>query len=142
MQARIDPIAMVDDDVDDRMMVSRALASLDPPIRLLEFDGAEDFLDYLASEEGRSDMGRPALVLLDLNMPRLDGWEVLRRMKLSKDRADIPVIVFTGSESPVDIQSSYAQGAASFITKPKSYKDLVEALRLATAYWSVLVSLP
>lgn len=136
------PVVMVDDDPDDRLMARRGLAASTLPGPFLEFSDGDLFLDYLASDEGASDKGRPGLVLLDLNMPRLDGWEVLRRMKLSDRWRTIPVVVLTTSQRETDVLSSYRLGAASFITKPMTYKELVEAFDVIAAYWLSVATMP
>ena len=136
------PIVMVDDDADDRLMVRRSMEDTELPGPFLEFKDGDAFLAYLESPEGADEHGRPGLVLLDLNMPRLDGWEVLRRMKLSERWRSIPVVVLTTSDRDTDVMSSYKFGACSFITKPASYAELAAKFGTIATYWFDVATLP
>lgn len=139
------PILVADDDLDDCMMIREALAES----RLLNeinfvHDG-EQMLDYLAgkwklSTEGRSQM--PGLILLDLNMPKMDGREVLQALKNTPHLHQIPVIVLTTSEAEEDIIRSYNLGANSFITKPVEFDSLVRIMQDLGRYWFEIVELP
>jgi len=104
-----------------------------------------------AASDGRAalDLLRPAasdgwvpdLILLDLNMPRMDGREFLVEMKKDPQLAAIPIVVMTTSDSPQDIESSYARGAAGFLTKPLEVEALFESVRRVEEYWFETVRL-
>ena len=143
--ARPITILIADDDADDRMMASEALeeSRLANDLRFVE-DG-EELLDYLYhrgrfSAEGESP--RPGLILLDLNMPRMDGREALREIKSDPSLRSIPVVVLTTSQAEEDIYRTYDLGVNSFITKPVQFEGLVEVMRTLGKYWFEIVELP
>ncbi|MEQ1855716.1 MAG: response regulator [Longimicrobiales bacterium] len=139
-------ILVCDDDEDDRMLTKEALeqAHVSNAIRFVE-DG-EQLLDYLyqrgayAGETGNAP--RPGLILLDLNMPKMDGREALRAIKDDKTLRDIPVVVLSTSRLDEDIVRSYKLGVNSFISKPVSFSGLVEAMNVLGRYWLEIVELP
>ncbi len=139
-------ILICDDDEDDRMLTQQALeqAHIANDLRFVE-DG-EDLLDYLhqrrkyAGENGLAP--RPGLILLDLNMPKVDGREALKAIKSDTDLRDIPVVVLSTSSLDVDIVKSYQLGVNSFITKPVTFTGLVEAMHVLGRYWLEIVELP
>jgi CheY-like chemotaxis protein len=105
-------------------------------------DGREAF-DYLRRQGPRfADAPRPDLILLDLNMPRMDGREFLAAIKLEKDFSSIPVVVLTTSEVERDVIASYHLGAAGYITKPVDLQRFMAAIRDLGDYWFDLVRLP
>jgi len=137
-------ILVVDDDHLDRVLIKRAgeKARL---ARALEFvkDG-EELLEYLLGE-GRYSTARkslPGLILLDLNMPRMGGYEALVRLKADPTLKHIPVVVLSSSESPSDIKETYKLGSNSFITKPMDFCDLVQIIQDLDQYWFKTVTLP
>ena len=138
-------ILVAEDDDDDFMLTEQALKQehLLNPIRRVT-DGKE-LLDYLRHEGmfGNQDKSPPpALLLLDLNMPRMDGREALRAIKSDERLRSLPVVVLTTSRADEDIVRSYQLGVNSFITKPVTFQGLVEAVRLLGRYWFELVELP
>jgi CheY-like chemotaxis protein len=139
-------ILICDDDEDDRMLTQQALedAHISNSVRFVE-DG-EQLLDYLyqrgayAGETGKAP--RPGLILLDLNMPKIDGREALKAIKLDPCLKDIPVVVLSTSRLDEDIARSYQLGVNSFITKPVTFSGLVEAMNVLGRYWLEIVELP
>jgi len=139
-------ILICDDDEDDRMLTQQALeaAHISNSLRFVE-DG-EQLLDYLyqrgayAGESGKAP--RPGLILLDLNMPRMDGREVLKVIKSDKSLVDIPVVVLSTSRLDEDIVRSYQLGVNSFISKPVTFSGLVDAMNVLGRYWLEIVELP
>jgi CheY-like chemotaxis protein len=112
----------------------------------LEFvENGEDLMDYLR-RQGRfappAHAPRPGLILLDLNMPRKDGREALAELKSDPDLREIPVVVLTTSSSEEDLHRIYGLGANSYITKPVTFRGLVEAMKQLGRYWFELVELP
>lgn len=138
-------ILMAEDDPDDRLMTRDAFAEcgLHNPLQFVE-DG-ERLMDYLR-RRGRFADGAahpmPGLILLDLNMPRRDGREVLREIKADPELRKIPVVVLTTSRAEEDVTGSYRDGANSFITKPASFGALVEVVQALGNYWLQIVDLP
>lgn len=138
-------ILMADDDADDREFTRSAMqeSRLANDLRCVE-DG-EELLDYL-HRRGRyadpKDSPRPGLILLDLNMPRLDGREALREIKADPKLKSIPVVVLTTSKTEEDILRSYNLGANCFVTKPVTFEGLVEVVRVLNKHWFQIVELP
>ncbi len=138
-------ILMADDDSDDRMMARDAFEvnRLDNELRFVE-DG-EELMDYLfrrGKYTDPKDSPRPGLILLDLNMPRMDGREALKEIKSDPDFHSIPVVVLTTSSAEEDVVRSYDLGVNSFITKPVSFEGLVEVIKQTGYYWFQIVKLP
>jgi CheY-like chemotaxis protein len=139
-------ILVCDDDEDDRMLTQQALedAHVSNDIRFVE-DG-EQLLDYLfqrgayAGETGKAP--RPGLILLDLNMPKMDGREALKLIKEDATLRDIPIVVLSTSRLDQDIIRSYQLGVNSFITKPVTFTGLVDAMNVLGRYWLEIVELP
>lgn len=138
-------ILYADDDEDDRMLVHDALreARLISDLRFVE-DG-EELLEYLR-HRGRYANGasapRPGLILLDLNMPRMDGREALAAIKADPQLRRIPVVVLTTSKAQEDIFRTYDLGVNSFISKPVTFDGLVDMMQALGRYWLGIVELP
>jgi CheY-like chemotaxis protein len=136
---------MVDDDPDDFFLVRHALGEKKNGIELRLLEDGEELMDYLFQRgrfEAEACVPRPCLILLDLNMPKMDGREVLRVIKSDPSFQHIPVVVFTTSNDIDDILSAYRLGANSFIVKPSSYERLVAILASLMEYWMKSVQLP
>ncbi len=134
---------MADDDDDDRMLAQDALKESGTRATL-EFvgDGVE-LLAYLQSAARREvQKGIPDLLLLDLNMPRLDGRAALLEIKRDPALCRMPVVVLSTSAAASDIDVCYARGANSYITKSVTFQGLVETMRNIGSYWSETVQLP
>lgn len=138
-------ILMADDDAEDREFAREALeeARVANPIHFVE-DG-EQLLDYLnrrgrfSSLEGQP---LPGLILLDLNMPRMDGREALAQIKMNPDLRRTPVVILTTSKAEEDVLRSYDLGVNSFITKPVDFDSLVDLMKTLGRYWFEIVELP
>jgi CheY-like chemotaxis protein len=102
-------------------------------------DGAEawDFLCHEGTFEGRNG-GNPAVVLLDLKMPKVDGLELLRRMRQDSRFKNVPVVVLTSSREESDIVQSYRLGVNAFVVKPVAFEEFVEAVKNLGLFWAVL----
>jgi two-component system response regulator len=138
-------ILLADDDEDDRLMTRDALrdARLHNPLRTV-IDGVE-LMEYLRREGKYSDPDespRPGMILLDLNMPRMDGREALGAIKGDPELRSIPVVVLTTSKAEEDVVRSYDLGVNSFITKPVTFLGLVEVMKVFSRYWLEIVDLP
>src|SRR5688500_126759 len=138
-------ILMADDDEDDQLLAREALAEnrLANPIHFVS-DG-EQLIAYLRNQapyEDRAAYPRPGLILLDLNMPRMDGREALREIKADPELRTIPIVVLTTSKAEEDIIRTYDLGANSYITKPVSFEGLVAVMRDIGRYWIEIVELP
>jgi len=138
-------ILMADDDRDDCLLVKDAFkeSRLANDLRFVE-DG-EELMDYLYHRGKYADAKmspRPGLILLDLNMPRKDGREALGEIKSDHDLRSIPIVILTTSKQEEDILRSYDVGANSYITKPVTFKELVEVMKSLGKYWLEIVELP
>ena len=138
-------ILMADDDEDDRLLTQDALTES----RVVnEFHCVEDgveLLRYLRREGPYQDAEKhpaPSLILLDLNMPRMDGREALAEIKADPTLRSIPVIILTTSKAEEDMIRGYGLGAASYISKPVTFDKLVELMRSLGRYWIEFVELP
>lgn len=138
-------ILMADDDSDDCMLVKDAFAEA-RVLNEVDFvaDGEEllDFLHRRGAFADRKGDPLPGLILLDLNMPKLDGREALREIKADPALRPIPVIVLTTSKAEEDVYRSYDLGVNSFITKPVEFSSLVEVMKVLGKYWLEIVELP
>lgn len=123
---------MADDDADDRFLVQAAFDENSIGQKILFFEDGEQLLDHLNQSDPKD---QTSFILLDLNMPRRDGREVLKHLKSHEKLSKIPVIVFSTSKSPDDIQSSYQLGANSYVVKPSSYEGLKEVVRKISDFW-------
>lgn len=138
-------ILVAHDDPDDRQMTKEAIEEnyLLNDLRFVE-DG-EELMNYLYRRDGfknHETSPRPGLRLLDLNMPKKDGREALKEIKSDPFLKRIPVIVLTTSKTEEDILSTYNLGVNCFITKPVSFKDLIEVTKSIGQYWFEIVELP
>ena len=131
-------ILLADDDSEDRQMAAQALneARVANVLKFVE-DGVE-LLQYLRGEGPYDEPGtapRPGLILLDLNMPKLDGREALAQIKADPNLRRIPVVVLTTSKAEEDIFRSYDAGVAGYIAKPATFRGLVKMSRSIDQYW-------
>ncbi|RYG73536.1 response regulator [bacterium] len=135
---------MADDDPEDVMLARDALAESRLANALNVVADGEELLDYLyqRGKYNESNAPRPGLILLDLNMPRLDGREALARIKNDASLRRIPVVVLTTSKAEEDVFRSYDLGANSYITKPVTFDSLVNVVRSLAEYWFGIVMLP
>lgn len=102
-------------------------------------DGAEA-LDYLYRRgvHGSREAGNPAVMLLDLKLPKVDGLEVLKRVKADPDLKTIPVVMLTSSREEQDLAESYDSGANAYVVKPVGFRDFVEAVKEVGLFWAVM----
>jgi CheY-like chemotaxis protein len=136
-------ILLAEDEPADAHLVQVALSENHILADLQHVADGRDALEYLRREGPRfADAPRPDLILLDLNMPRMDGRQFLAAIKLEQNFKDIPVVVLTTSEVERDIVSSYHLGAAGYITKPVDVVQFIAAIRDLGEYWFELVRLP
>ena len=131
-------ILLVEDDPRDEVLTLRALTTnIDIEEVAVVRDGAEalDFLFGTGAHAGRDVSVTPQVVLLDLKLPKIDGLEVLRRMRLNPRTARLPVVIFTSSSEDEDVISSYSLGANSYVRKPVDFEQFLEATKQLGLYW-------
>jgi len=127
------PILLVEDDQVDTMTVTRALKEIHVTNKLMHVENGEEALDYL--QDSTSD--KPCIMLLDLNMPIMNGIELLKVVKNDQQLKRIPVVVLTTSEEQQDKVNSFNLGIAGYMTKPVDYRKFVEIMRSIDAYWTM-----
>jgi len=134
-------IVLVEDNPDDAELTIRALKKNKIPSNILHLkDGAEalEFMFCTGKYADRNADSRPKVILLDLNMPKVSGIEVLRRIKADEKTKPVPVIILTSSKESPDVQTCYTLGANSYIVKPVGYENFTEAITELGLYWMLL----
>ena len=135
------PILLVEDNPDDVELTRIAFAEANIANGLeVVVDGAEA-LDYLFARgqyAHRDPDDLPSIVLLDLNLPKIDGREVLQAIRANEKTRGLPVVVLTTSTEPFDVEASYALGVNSYIQKPVDFEQFVWAVKQVGLYWLVL----
>ena len=133
------PILVADDDDNDLRMTVAALTQHDADLEVRTVHDGAEALDYLYGREAFNERpaGNPALLLLDLNMPRIDGWAVLRQVKSDPMLRFIPVVVFTSSARDHDVEQCYELGANAYVVKPIDYHEFTRVVRDIQYFWIV-----
>lgn len=137
-------ILIADDDADDRMFLEQALRQAGFTHHICFVEDGEELLDYLYQRKTYSPATapRPTLLILDLNMPRVNGFQALKAIKDNPDFRRLPVVVMSTSTAEEDIMRSYNLGVNSFVIKPFNYNRLVEVIGALKTYWLETVKLP
>lgn len=139
---RIVNILLVEDNPGDARLTFEALKDSTIPCTLHHVTDGEQALAYLRKEGLYSDAISPDIILLDLNLPRKNGREVLEEMKQDPDLRSIPVVTLTTSSARDDIRSCYALGANAYIVKPVEFDRFLDVVRSFEAFWLDTVALP
>jgi CheY-like chemotaxis protein len=138
-------ILLAEDDEEDRYLIGEALDEGRVPHRLYVVENGEQLLDYLYRRGKYADLEQwpvPDLILLDLNMPRKDGREVLEEIRFDPELRRTPIVVLTTSSADEDIERSYDQGVSGFVTKPVTFRELMEVMKSIGTYWGKTSTLP
>ncbi len=138
-------IIMADDDPDDRQLAKEAFEECRLANEVTFVEDGEELMEYLTRRGKYANMSEaplPALILLDLNMPRKDGREALKEIKSNPDLKRIPIVVLTTSKAEEDILRTYDLGVNSYVTKPVTFDSLVETIKVLGKYWFEIVELP
>lgn len=131
-------ILLVEDNPDDAEFTLRALRKAHVALNVVQVEDGVAALEFVlgtGAQSARAGARLPRLMLLDLNLPRLDGFGVLRRLKADVRGRVLPVVVLTSSDSPGDVREAFRLGANSYIVKPAAYPDLVAKLGDLVRYW-------
>jgi two-component system, response regulator len=142
-----EPVAIVvaEDNKYDRMILAEAFREIDLNVTLSFVSHGEELLDYLHGRNHHAEAQvapRPSLILMDLNMPRMDGNEALKRIRADATLRKLPVVVLSMSDSSAQIAEAYDNGANAFMTKPGHFDDLVRMLRSFGHFWLREAKLP
>jgi len=135
------PILLVEDNPDDQKLTVRALKKNHITNDIVIAEDGVQALDYLFGTghfAGRNPHQRPSLVLLDLKLPKIDGLEVLARLRADERTRMLPVVILTSSKEEQDLINSYERGANSYVQKPVSFLEFVEAAGRLGVYWLML----
>ena len=135
-------ILLADDDEDDRFLIREAFQRQFSSCQVTTADNGEELLEMLRDMEGNDSLATtlPDLILLDLNMPRLDGRDALKIIKQNPRWRLIPVVIMTTSDAASDVEQSYQNGANSFITKPATFQELSHVAAVIGQYWFEVVT--
>ncbi|MBP9733278.1 MAG: response regulator [Candidatus Omnitrophica bacterium] len=138
-------ILLVEDNEADLKIAARAFASSVPPSRLWTARSGQDALDFIygrGAHAGRPEGERPDLLLLDLNMPGIDGFGVIEMLKKDPAMREIPIVIMTTSRHENDILRAYQSGVASYIPKAVDYEDFRRSVNALCEYWTHVSLLP
>jgi two-component system response regulator len=134
-------ILLVEDNASDAELTIRALKLKHIVNKIVHLKDGADALDYLYAEgvyEGRNTANRPKMILLDLKMPKVNGIEVLRKIKSDEKLRSVPVVVLTSSKEDPDIKTCYDLGVNSYIVKPVGFENFLKAVGDLGMYWMLL----
>jgi len=136
-------ILIAEDDADDRFLLKAAFEENGFSDNLLFLENGVEVLEYLFSIKLReSDKKMPRFILLDLNMPKKDGREVLKELKLHPELKKIPIVIFSTTNNEHEMRRCYELGANSYITKPNSFEGLLKTVAALRSYWMNTASIP
>ncbi|MGW5557835.1 response regulator [Micromonospora sp. NPDC003944] len=135
-------ILVVDDDPGDVLMIEEALADSDVDKIIDVVSDGEEAMEFLRAEGRHEHARRPDVILLDLNMPRMDGRQVLGAVKQDEDLRTIPIVVLTTSNADTDIVGSYTLQANAYVTKPIDLDDFNDVVRRIDEFFGRVVVLP
>jgi len=132
-----------DDDYETLLRAFRTIGGITNPLHHCE-DGRQalDYLFLQGSYQHRADTVNPAIILLDLNMPGIDGFEVLAKIKENASLKSIPVIIMTTSDDEQDIETCYRMGANAYVQKPFNSSDFLDTVKRVTDFWVSCAQLP
>ena len=139
---RVVDVLLVEDDPGDVLMTREAFEASQMPSTLHVVGDGEQAMHFLRRTNDFTGAPRPSLILLDLNLPRRNGLEVLAELKADRDLLTIPVVILTTSQAEGDILASYRLHANAYITKPTSFDLFTEAIRQVNDFFLTLVKLP
>lgn len=127
------PVLVVDDDHIDVIMIERAFKKLNISSPLVNSNDGKEALDYLRNNENK----KPGIILLDLNMPKMNGLEFLKVVKADDQLRKIPIVVLTTSDDPHEIEECFRLGVAGYMTKPADNKNFIEKIEEINHYWTL-----
>jgi len=142
METQTMEILLVEDNEDDILLEQEALAEAKLVNLMSVVRDGEEAMAFLRRKGRYQDAQVPGLILLDINMPKKNGFEVLNELKADPALMHIPVVMLTTSDSEADIVKSYAKGACSYITKPMDFDKFREVIKQFALYWALVARIP
>jgi CheY-like chemotaxis protein len=140
-----EPLLIVEDSNEDFKMLRRLMKQLEvqnPIFRCKSGDEALDYLYQAGDYQSAKEAPRPSVILLDLNLPGLDGRDVLARLKQDQGLREIPIVIFTTSSNPQDVELCYQKGANGYLVKPMDSAELHKAVQAFVDFWLEVNTLP
>jgi len=134
-QSKDNYILLVEDNEDDIALTRRALEKTNFKSNVVVAHDGQEAIDFLFEKDADSESNLPIVMLLDLNMPKIGGLEVLRRLRSDERTKNLPIVVLTTSDEQNDISESYNLGANSYIQKPLDMNDFFVAIQDLQSYW-------
>jgi CheY-like chemotaxis protein len=135
-------ILLVDDNIGDVVLTKEALKGAEFPNRVSVVRDGCEALEFLRRTGKFANASRPDLILLDINMPRKNGCEVLEEVRSDEDLRLIPIVILTSSEAEDDIRRSYELGANCFVIKPADLDEMVRVVQAINHFWITIAKLP
>lgn len=141
-QGRSAVVLLAEDNMDHAFLMREAFEETGLRVELHQVESGDRCLAFLRRQPPYQDAPRPDLLLLDIHMPRMDGYEVMEEISRDPALRSLPVVVLSTSSERHDVRRMYSLGCASYLTKPVGFEAFAEAVRLLAAYWFGLVILP
>ena len=135
-------ILIAEDDADDRFLLQAAFEENGFKDTLQFVENGVEVLDFLHNLINKDDAALPRFILLDLNMPKKDGREVLKELKQHQQFKKIPVVIFSTTNNEQEMRRCYELGANSYITKPNSFEGLLKTVAALRSYWMYTTNIP
>ncbi|MCU0549825.1 MAG: response regulator [Leptolyngbya sp. Prado105] len=129
------PLLVVEDSNEDFKMLQRLMRRMEVQNPIYRCTSGDDALEFLADAQTSGNTPRPSVILLDLNLPGIDGRNVLEQLKQNQDLKEIPIVIFTTSSNPQDITFCYRQGANGYLIKPMDADELKKTVQAFVEFW-------
>lgn len=142
LNKKIINILLVEDNAGDVILVKEAIKECGISCNLYTVNDGEEAMFFLFQQGNFSDVPRPDIILLDLNLPKMGGIEVLKKVKKIPQFQTIPIIVLTTSSSVFDINGAYENSANCFLTKPLTFDEFIDVFKMINSFWFSAVKLP
>jgi CheY-like chemotaxis protein len=129
------PLLVIEDSNEDFKMLQRLMRRMEVQNPIYRCTSGDDALEFLAGAQNSGDAPRPSVILLDLNLPGMDGRSVLEQLKQDQNLKEIPIVIFTTSSNPQDITFCYRQGANGYLIKPMNVSELQKMVQAFVEFW-------
>jgi CheY-like chemotaxis protein len=129
------PLLVIEDSNEDFKMLQRLMRRMEVQNPIYRCTSGDDALEFLSGVQNSGDAPRPSVILLDLNLPGMDGRSVLEQLKQDQNLKEIPIVIFTTSSNPQDITFCYRQGANGYLIKPMNVSELQKMVQAFVEFW-------